>query len=256
MAEPGSDHVIPLRVSDRQVGHIRLTTPHQLTEEELEGLETILRPLALAFSNAVLLQRITKDAVKEERTRLARELHDDIGPSLASLGLSLDVALIQGVDQRNLTEHLEHLRNRVAGLVEEVRTTVSDLRTPTPRSMVSHVEELGATLPEDYEIQIEVDERRPIRPSLADDIYAVVTEAIRKSAQHSGGARVDVRGWIDFDRGRIVIQDRGGGFDPTSDTTGRYGLVGMKERASRAGALLDIASGGDGTKIKLEWGRQ
>lgn len=99
MPEPHFDNEIPLMVSEKRVGFIRLSTPEPLDEQTIDGLHEALRPVSLAFANALLLQDVTRNAVREERTRLARELHDEIGPSLASLGLSLDMALIQGVDQ-------------------------------------------------------------------------------------------------------------------------------------------------------------
>ena len=60
----------------------------------------------MGFSNVLLLQEITRNAIKEERVRLARELHDEIGPSLASLGLALDVAMVQGIEDPALAGNL------------------------------------------------------------------------------------------------------------------------------------------------------
>ncbi len=58
-----------------------------LSQPEIDGIEQSLRPLALAFSNVRLLEMIAQKAISEERVRIARELHDELGPSLASLGL-------------------------------------------------------------------------------------------------------------------------------------------------------------------------
>lgn len=253
-ASPGTENLIPLSVSDHQVGFIRLTTPNPLSNDELEGLRTSLRPLALSFANASILQRITKEAVVAERTRLARELHDEIGPSLASLGLSLDVALIQGVDQRSVNDHLAQLRRQVGDLVEEVRTTVSDLRAPGTTSLISHLTEVRAGLSSDIEVVTEIDERKPARPSITADLYAIVTEAIRNAASHSGGSRVRVIGWVDYDRGRLVIEDDGKGFNSMGVQEGRFGLTGMHERAARSGLALEITPSSSGTRVSLEWG--
>jgi len=253
-ATPGTENLIPLSVSDHQVGFIRLTTPEPLSRDELEGLSTSLRPLALSFANASILQRITKDAVVAERTRLARELHDEIGPSLASLGLSLDVALIQGVDQRSVNDHLAQLRQQVSDLVEEVRTTVTDLRAPGTKSLILHLADVSAGLSSDMEVVADIDERKPARPSITADLYAIATEAIRNSASHSGGTRVRVTGWVDYDRGRLVIEDNGKGFDSTTTQQGRFGLTGMRERATRSGLTLEISTSNNGTRVSLEWG--
>jgi signal transduction histidine kinase len=245
---------VPLMIRDRRVGFIRLNTETPLDQETVAGLEEAVRPVALAFANALLLQDVTRNAVKEERTRLARELHDEIGPSLASLGLSLDMALIQGVDQREMNDHLNTLRDRVAGLVDEVRSTVTDLRSGNSASLVTRLHQLRSVLTTPVEIEIDLDERRPVRPSLSDNVYGIIGEALRNAANHSDGERVTIRGWIDFDRGRVVVLDDGTGFDPAVVPVGHFGLIGMRERAADSGIRLDFTSGDAGTTVTIEWG--
>jgi signal transduction histidine kinase len=245
---------VPLMIRDRRVGFIRLNTETPLDAETIGGLEEAVRPVALAFANALLLQDVTRNAVKEERTRLARELHDEIGPSLASLGLSLDLALIQGVDQREMNDHLNTLRDRVAGLVDEVRSTVNDLRSGSPTSLVTRLQQLQSELTATIDIDIDVDERRPVRPSLSDNVYGIIGEALRNAANHSNGDHILIRGWVDFDRGRIVVLDDGNGFDSAIVPTGHFGLIGMRERADESGILLDFTSSDAGTTVTIEWG--
>lgn len=252
--DPFHDTEIPLLVSDKRVGYIRLSTPEPLDDDTVRGLHEALRPVSLAFANALLLQDVTKNAVREERTRLARELHDEIGPSLASLGLSLDMALIQGVDQRQLIDHIGTLRDRVAGLVDEVRSTVTDLRAGSTGSLVSRVDQLRSVLATSMDISIELDERRPVRPSLADNVYGIIGEAMRNAVNHSSGQNVNVKGWVDFDRGRVVVSDDGSGFDPTDRPEGHFGLIGMQERAKATGIRLDVTSSPSGTIVTIEWG--
>lgn len=245
---------IPLLVDDREVGAILLASEDVLTQEQTAALDTVLKPLALSFANLLLLQQIARTAVTEERTRLARELHDEIGPTLASLGLALDVAALQA-GEHGLADHLSQLRSSVAGLVEDVRSTVADLRTGTRGSLTTRLNEAIHQLEPPPLIDIGVDERRPPRPSLLDDISAIVIEAIRNAHSHSGSDRVRVYGWVDYERGRVVVEDRGKGFDGTTEHPGHYGLVGMRERAERIEARLAIASGEEGTNVSLEWGR-
>lgn len=251
---PSFDTEIPLLVSERRVGFIRLNTPEPLDDDTVVGLHEAVRPVALAFANALLLQDVTRNAVREERTRLARELHDEFGPSLASLGLSLDMALIQGVDQREINDHLSTLRERVGSLVDEVRYTVTDLRAGTPTSLVTRLESLRSSLPESPTIHIDIDERRPVRPSLADNVYGILGESIRNAVNHSGTASVRITGWADFDRGRVVVADNGTGFDPEAAPSGHFGVIGMKERASDSNIRLDISSSQYGTNVTIEWG--
>ena len=252
--ESSYETTLPLTISDQRVGFIRLNTESPLDDETVNGLTETVRPVALAFANALLLQDVTKNAVREERTRLARELHDEIGPSLASLGLSLDMALIQGVDQREMNDHLNTLRDRVAGLVDEVRSTVTDLRAGGAGSLIGRLEQLRAALTTPMEIMIDVDERRPVRPSLSENVYGIIGEALRNAVNHSRGTIVAVKGWVDFDRGRVVVSDDGNGFDITQIPQGHFGLVGMQERAHMSGIRLDVSSSEIGTNVTIEWG--
>jgi signal transduction histidine kinase len=247
------DERINLTVSDRVVGYVRISAARPIPAEELEGAAIALEPLALAFSNALLLQELTTNAVKEERTRLARELHDEIGPGLSALGLSLDMAMFQGSEQRELTDHLQQLRKQVGSIIDEVRVTVSDLRSSRSASLRSHLSELSSEAPTPVDLD-KLDERRPVRPSLANAVYAICGEALRNAIGHSGATRITVKGWVDFDRGRVVIEDNGKGFDPSHSPPGHFGLIGMRERAVEAGIVLDMQSSPAGSRIVLAWG--
>ncbi len=190
-----------------------LATDEELDEEQREEAVELLRPLALGFSNVLLLQDITRNAIKEERVRLARELHDEIGPSLASLGLALDVAVIQGVEDPTLAGNLQRLRSDVSMLVEEVRATVADLRSTGSESLSQAVLKAAAQASNGTEVVVDLRENRPPRPAVSGDVAAIVTEAIRNALIHSGSEKVRVEGDVDFERGWVQVSDSGRGFD-------------------------------------------
>ena len=74
---------------------------------------------------------------------------------------------------------------------------------------------------------------------------------------HSAATTVSVQGVVDRENGRIVVADDGTGFDPAATPPGRFGLVGMKERADNIDADLDVSSRpGVGTTVSIAWGRQ
>ena len=78
---------------------------------------------------------------------------------------------------------------------------------------------------------------------------------VRNSERHSGADSLVVKGWVDFDRGWISVEDAGRGFDPADVASGRFGLVGAKERAEHSGVRLDIQDSNIGTRVTLEWGQ-
>lgn len=249
------DTTVPLTVGEREVGFVTITSQNELSPGDLTVVHDLLQPVALAFGNILLLQDIAKRAVREERQRLARDLHDEIGPSLASLGLAVDLAMLRHPADPDLAQHLMGLRSSVTELVEDVRSSVADLRmTPQP-SLSETVRRVAGDLPEDAPtIDVRIEELRPPRPSLAPDLGAIVVEALRNAAAHSDATSIIVHGTSDFDEGRITVFDNGAGFHRQEIPSERFGLIGMEERARRIGAILDISSTTRGTNVTVAWG--
>jgi signal transduction histidine kinase len=245
-----------MEAGGRQVGILIVGTERELNRSQRDAIEAVLQPASLAFSNVLLLQGIARTAIREERTRLARELHDEIGPSLASLGLALDLAAIQYPTEPALGAHLKKLRNEVAVVVEDVRSAVTDLRAddeePTIRETVRSV--MRSRDGDSPSIMFHVDERRPARPSIAPHVNAIVTEALRNAITHAQSSTITINGFVDFAAGALEIRDNGRGFDLNTVDERRYGLVGMRERAHSIGAKLRIDSNETETTVSLSWG--
>jgi signal transduction histidine kinase len=95
---------------------------------------------------------------------------------------------------------------------------------------------------------------REMHPVVRDEVYRIGYEAIRNASTHSGGSRLEVG--LTYARDLIVrVSDNGVGIDPAFASAGRdghFGLQGMRERAARIGATLNVeSSAGSGTEIKL-----
>lgn len=256
-AAAGEVERYPIRLGERELGHVNLCAQAGASIRDYRPLvEDALRPAALALDNIGILQGIASRAVAEERARVARELHDNIGPSLASLGLGLDVVLQQpGLDDSTRVQ-LEMLRPTVTRLVEDVRAIVGDYRAEAPVSIVEQVHmamaEIGAEGPA---LILDIDERRRPRTELAREIGAIVTEAIRNAAEHAAASAVRVEGTVDRSSGSVRVVDDGVGFDVDGTRRGHFGITGMKERAADIGASLDIESRpGEGTTVTIRWG--
>jgi signal transduction histidine kinase len=244
---------IPLRIAGQETGWIMLATPRALSQTEIDGIEQSMRPLALAFSNVRLLEMIAQKAISEERVRIARELHDELGPSLASLGLGIDLAMVQNTPDQPLTDQLNQLRRSVSFLVDDIRKTVADLRSEPEPSLSTALNEQLTKLSPDPEVELDIDERRPPRPSISQELTAIVSEAIRNASRHADAKTIKVSGVVDFDRGWLSIADDGRGFDQARLPEGHFGLVGMQERAAKIGGRLDLETGPRGTVISIEW---
>jgi signal transduction histidine kinase len=248
---------VPLSTADASVGSLELLTPQSLSRPDLIDIEAFVQPVSIAFANLRLLQSIVGSAVAEERIRLAREMHDEIGPSLASLGLALDMAAMQQADHAELSADLKVLRTNVTKLVEDVRASVADLRTAPGPTLTARLLQSTAGLNGDPQVVVDLEERRPPRPAVIADLTSIITEATRNAHNHSGGSQILVSGRIDRAFGICSVIDDGSGFDPTYEPDGHFGLTGMRERAEKIGAKISFQpTPGGGTTVTVEWGNR
>ena len=262
VAQRGSDDVIgspvsyTVRLGDRTLGRLELWQDNDdgIAQHQELILET-LRPLALAFDNIVLLRTIARRAVLEERTRVARDLHDNIGPGLASIGLGLDMAMMDQSASEDSVRHLDSLRSNVAALIQTVRTTVADLRSPSQESLSDHAHSLGYSIDSSGpELRVELRERTTPRLDVATELKEVMAEAVRNAVNHAEASTITIYGDADANQGTLVIADDGIGFDPSSRPPEHFGLVGMQERAAAIGGQAAIESSpGHGTTITVTW---
>jgi signal transduction histidine kinase len=250
-------HRIPLSTPDTQVGALDLLTPTTLSRADLTDIEAFVQPVSIAFANLQLLQDIVGSAVAEERIRLAREMHDEIGPSLASLGLALDMASMQQAGHPELSADLKVLRSNVTKLVEDVRASVADLRTAPGPTLTARVLQSTAQLEGEPPVVVDLDERRPPRPAVIGDLNSIITEATRNAHVHAGASTILISGRIDRAHGVCSVIDDGTGFDPSYEPDGHFGLMGMRERAEKIGAKIKFQSEvGVGTTVTVEWGNR
>ena len=255
-SDTGQPETFAMDVAGRSVGTLALwPRPGAGLADHRDTVETALRPVALAFDNIVILKEIARKAVAEERIRVARDLHDDIGPSLASLGLAIDMAIHQYEPDERLARHLESVRRHATSLVENVRRTVSDLRHDTADSLVEQAHQVAAEAGADGpSILVEISELRPPRPPMANQLGAIMSEAVRNAFAHAEARVVRLSGVVDRDKGWLEIADDGTGFDAGIPAEGHFGVMGMQERAQKVGAQLDIASEpGRGTRVSVTW---
>ncbi len=204
---------------------------------------------------SMLLRRLVTSQ-EEERHRLARELHDQMGQHLTALTLGLR-ALRDDGDPAGRDRRLGRLHELVDRMGREAHQIALELR-PTAlddlglHSAVSnHVEEWS----ERYGIEVDFESRgldyRRLDPELETALYRIVQEALTNVARHAGATRVGLV--LEHGHGHLlaIIEDDGVGFDPDPPSGGgRIGLVGMKERATLVGGTIQVESHpGQGTTV-------
>lgn len=202
-----------------------------------------------------LLRRVIH-AQEDERKRIARDLHDSAGQSMASILLGLKV-VSQEESLSKVRERLDDLRRIASEAAGELRRLALELR-PTVLDDLG-LEEAVERLLSDFEaragmrVSLDVELGGRLSPELETIVYRVLQEALNNVAKHSGAERVRVQlrrrgGWA-----RLRVRDDGLGFDPEGSEAVGLGLRGMEERAGLVGGRLSIRSApGEGTTVDLE----
>jgi two-component system, NarL family, nitrate/nitrite sensor histidine kinase NarX len=253
---------VPVRLHERMVGELNLfyRESRRLSDDDRALLETIASHLAGAIEGlrAAALQRET--AVAEERSFIARELHDSIAQSLAFLKIQLgllrsdikstDAARIDktlgeldaGVHESlgDVRELLVHFRTRTNSedIAPALKTTLQKFEHQTGLATHLEIEGDGMPLPADVQVQV----------------LHVVQEALSNVRKHAQAREV----WVEVQQTphwRVEVRDDGCGFDPEGagpDET-HVGLRIMRERAQNIGATVEVASvPGSGTCVVLK----
>ncbi|ADW70888.1 sensor histidine kinase [Granulicella tundricola] len=196
-----------------------------------------------------------------ERTRIARELHDTLLQGFISASLHLHVTAEALPSESPVQRSLQRVLLIMERVIEEARQAVKGLRTfdgsSTPRleqifrELVLEVDEAEAT---GYVVVVE-GEYRTLRPAIYEEVSRIGREAVINAWRHADAEHVTVR--LEYMSGRLGLEvtDDGTGMDVATVSHGReghWGLLGMRERAERMGARLQIISRlGQGTRIVL-----
>jgi two-component system sensor histidine kinase UhpB len=197
-------------------------------------------------------------AQEDERRRIARDLHDQLGQQLTALRLTLEMLKSQAVEGTAVRVQVETLEQLALQLDEDVGFRVWELR---PRVLEEHGLRAALThyvrrwsehfgIPARLHTGRSTDE--PFASGLETTLYRLAQEALNNVAKHARAGHVDVVLERDAEHVSLVIEDDGVGFDPSNveASGGGLGLIGMRERAALIGGHLEIESAqGRGTTI-------
>jgi PAS domain S-box-containing protein len=206
-----------------------------------------------------LLARKVLAAQEEERGRIARELHDELGQLLTALRLELDWVRKRGGQaaqedgQIGLGRALELVENAAA----ELRRICRGLRPPLlddlglDPAVQLLVKEFKERTGIGVSLEVNTEAGEAVLPELALCVYRILQESLTNVNRHAGASRVSVKLTCSSSELLLSVSDDGKGFDPEHAGTGS-GLAGMRERARLVDATLNIASEqGKGTSVEV-----
>jgi len=185
-------------------------------------------------------------AVREERSRIARDLHDDIAQRLALLQIEIDqLKSVDSIGPQEMVSRLDRLSKDTRDIIAAVRSVVYNLHPPDvgdPR-LDRMLADRCATLSQQMNLAVDfVGRTTPAVPiETAECLLRVLQESVGNAARHGGVRRVEVRLSSTRKTIRLAVRDFGAGFRPDAPHHG-IGLSTMRERVAALGGTIWIQS--------------
>ncbi len=203
---------------------------------------------------------------EQERTRISREIHDDLGQRLTALKMDLDM-LGQDLTRDRPADQAEALTREMQSIKNLVDTTMDAVRRIAQELRPDVLDALGLAPAIDW-LMKDLESRTGLQgrlqapehmPRLTDDqttaVFRIVQESLTNVVRHAQASQVSVLIEAPGDHLRICIEDNGQGFerDPADNASLSLGVLGMRERAASIGAKLRFFSeAGHGVRVELE----
>ncbi len=273
-----SELTVPILVKGNVIGVLDIESDrlNAFDATDLDLMQSLANQTGVAIENARLYRQSQQLAVMEERSRLARELHDAVTQTLFSASLMAEsLPTVWQNDPQAGGQLLKELRGLNRGALAEMRTLLLELR---PAALLeSRLDDLLRQLAEaasgreamQVSVLVEGDPDGQRQAQLPADVhialYRIAQEALNNVVKHARAGQANVR--LCFTCGEngapdqapplsvlLSVSDRGCGFDPATVRHDRLGLGIMHERAQAIGAGLTIESHpGEGTQVTVLW---
>ncbi|NJR65627.1 MAG: sensor histidine kinase [Leptolyngbyaceae cyanobacterium CRU_2_3] len=203
----------------------------------------------LAIANDQLRQyalRVENLAMAQERSRIAREIHDSLGHALTGLNLQMEGALkLWQSHPEQAHQFLQEAKHLGSTALQEVRRSVSAMRSDPLQG--KSLSEAIATLVQDFQRtttlqpDCHLQNLRPLPHEISTAVYRIVQEALNNTRKYANATTVKIDLQTIASHLHLTIQDNGNGFQISENQTG-FGLQGMRERAIALGGNLQIDS--------------
>lgn len=233
------------------------------TTELLRANESLRREIAerrrVEQQRAQLFTRLVL-AQEDERRRIARELHDQLGQQMTALRLTLETLKSLSSEHVEVRAQVEALQQLAQQLDRDIAFRVWELRPSVLErlGLAAALTEYAGNWSGRFGICAELHITPSLDTRLASDIettiYRLAQEALNNVVRHARATRVDIVLEYTDAHVSLIVEDNGIGFSPTAGRTDPegFGLIGMRERAALAGADFQIESApGSGTTVIL-----
>jgi signal transduction histidine kinase len=240
-----------------------LREAHEQLADRAKQLETLVesRTAKLAESNEQLRREMAKrealrrkllHAQEEERRRIARELHDQMGQNLTALNVGLK-SLLDRQSRSGLDSRVQRLQELATQTARDLHRVAVELRPAAldDLGLVKAIRSLTETWSTRHGIDVDFEAGQYQPASISSEIetilYRIIQEALNNVARHSGATRVALVLRHTADQVQAIIEDDGRGFDAhvafqSGNGSNRLGLLGIQERLSTVGGNFKVES--------------
>ena len=256
---------IPLSYGGDKLGRLEVAAPPRGLTNAGQALLAALAPQVAVVTHAAALntqledaRRHLLDATQAERSRLRRDLHDGLGPSLSGVALGLESvrrALSGNPDRAGRI--LDRAQAEVRGALDEVRRILDNLRPPTldALGLVGALRAHAQDGADGLAVQVAADPLlTPLDPDVEAAAYRIALEALTNVHRHAGATRCTVQLSADDSQLLVEVHDDGRGL-PAVPREG-VGLASMRHRAESLDGALEVRSGSGGTTVTARLPRQ
>ncbi len=249
---------VPLRFQDKPLGVMNVTGPQwrKLTKNELGLLSTIALQVGAMIERARLSESQARLARAEERTRVARELHDTLLQSLTAIALQLEGASRDRRAPRELRAKLERSIESARASAADARRAIADLRaSPSADKPLAHaLSALARSFMSETGVAVRVNATSDLvlDRQTETELYRIAQEALTNVGKHARAKSVTLALRRVRNSVRLVIADDGVGMKAAKMGGEGHGLRGMSERTALIGGSLAVASRrGGGTTVTV-----
>ncbi len=248
-------HALPLTVADQQ-GALLVRTADDDSAELTNFLLTVAAQIGIALENALLYRQGQARAALDERMRLARDIHDTVAQSLTGVIVHLEALDHAAGDALAAADHRTRALDLARVGLREARLSVQGLRASAldgqdlSDALAAVVARADASGQAAARFSLQGDAAHVPGP-IANELLRIGEEALANALRHASPHHVLTSLQITGDDVRLVIEDDGAGIDPADSSQSGYGLLGMRERATRLGGTLSVETQpGEGTRVQ------
>ena len=252
---------VPLYAGERPLGVMNLAMRgwRRLTRQELDLLTTIADQVGVAIERARLGEQSIERARADERSRLARDVHDTLAQGFTAVALHIEAGLSHLEPRDRAQAPLRKALDAARQSLDEARRSIRSLRASTleNRPLAEALGALSRQFTADTGVRVRIDISNvsnvgPLPPAVESELYRIAGEALTNVQKHAAAREASLR--LDTVRGRLrlVVSDAGVGFRVRGARRRGFGLVGIEDRARLVGGRATIGSvPGRGTTVTV-----